>query len=71
MKSSRTSAELDRLDALVVIRDRLFGLRCAIGGAAIASPDDRKGLLQLADDLASQLTDFCDAVAKLRIHPLR
>lgn len=60
------SAELDQLDAFVVIRDRFFGLRCAIGGASIANADDRQGLLQLADDLASELDGFCNSLRERR-----
>ena len=39
--------DVNHYDALTVIRDRFFGLRCAINGAGIASRADRSGLQQL------------------------
>jgi hypothetical protein len=44
---------------LSVARDRLYGLRCAINGAQIASNADRAGLLRLVEDLVEALTHLC------------
>ncbi len=60
------AADIDHYDALAAIRDRFFGLRCAIKGADISSHADRNGLLQLAEDFAAVLKDVCDAFAQDR-----
>ncbi len=57
------TADIDHYDALAAVRDRFFGLRCAIKGAEIASRADRNGLLQLADDFAEALKEVCDSFA--------
>ena len=49
------AALLDYEDDLAVLRDRIFALRCAIKGASLASEDDRRGLIQISEDI-------CDAV---------
>jgi hypothetical protein len=51
-------AGVERADAFSALWDRFHGLRCAIQGATIANDDDRRGLLQLADDLAENLAEF-------------
>lgn len=56
------SGDLDKVDALFTLRDRFDGLRCAIRGAAYASDADRRGLIQLADDVADRLGEVCAAI---------
>lgn len=59
---STCTATADRLelqDALADLRDRVFGLRCAIAGAAIASDADRAGLLRLIEDAADAAREVC------------
>jgi hypothetical protein len=50
-------AILDHADNLAVLRDRIFGLLCAIRGASFANEDDRRGLIQISEDI-------CDAIGK-------
>jgi hypothetical protein len=52
-------ADLDHYDALTRLRDRFFGLRCAIKGAEYSNRSERDGLRQLADDLMKELTSLC------------
>ncbi len=52
--------DLDRIDAFIELRDRVFGLRCAISGAAIASENDRRGLLQFVEDVSGQMERLCE-----------
>ena len=54
------SQELDRLDAFNVLKDRLYGLRCAIKGTTVSNKDERQGLLQLVDDLEGGMLEFRD-----------
>lgn len=56
---SAIAHDLDAVDALFVLRDRFDGLRCAIRGASFASDADRRGLLQLAEDIGEALDDVC------------
>jgi hypothetical protein len=58
--------DVDHYDALTVIRDRCFGLRCAIRGAGISEAEDRNGLLQLAADLIESFNELCSAFAEER-----
>lgn len=50
---------IDSVDALIALRDRFDGLRCAIRGASLGSEADRRGLLQLAEDVAESLEELC------------
>jgi hypothetical protein len=68
VKSARSTQprDIDHYDALAVIRDRFFGLRCAINGAGISSHADRCGLQQIAEDIADSLGDLCAAFSAER-----
>ena len=58
--------DLEHFDALFLIRDRFFGLRCAIHGADIARIEDRSGLQQLAADLIETFNELCSTFAEER-----
>ncbi|MDR3487514.1 MAG: hypothetical protein P4M05_21750 [Bradyrhizobium sp.] len=64
--SKMAPTDLDHYDALTTFRDRFCGIHCAIKGIDIASTADRDGLLQLAADLATNLTQLCAAFAAER-----
>lgn len=49
-----TEHALDHYDALLGVRDALFGLRCAITGASISNELERAGLLWMSTLLAEQ-----------------
>ena len=49
------TAILDHEDALAVLRDRIFALRCAIKGARFANEDDRCGLVQISEDISDAI----------------
>jgi hypothetical protein len=58
--------DVDHYDALTVIRDRCWGLRCAIAGSSIADDKDRSGLQQLTIDLIESFNELCSAFAQER-----
>jgi hypothetical protein len=58
--------DLDHYDALIVVRDRCLGLRCAINGAGIAEDEDRNGMQQLVSDLIESFNELCSAFAEER-----
>lgn len=66
MTEAPQPSDIDHYDALAAVRDRFFGLRCAIKGADISSHTDRNGLLQLAEDFAAALKELCDSFARDR-----
>jgi hypothetical protein len=68
VKSARSTQprDIDHHDALALIRDRFFGLRCAINGASISNHADRSGLQQLAEDIADSLSQLCAAFSAER-----
>jgi hypothetical protein len=49
------TAILDHEDALAVLRDRIFALRCAVKGASLANEDDRRGLIQISEDISDAI----------------
>lgn len=49
------AAILDHEDALAVLRDRIFALRCSIKGASLANDDDRRGLIQISEDISDAI----------------
>jgi hypothetical protein len=57
---SGASADLDRQDRWAAHRDRLLGLRYAIGGALEVTSHERRGLLQLVEDALLALENELD-----------
>lgn len=49
------AAILDHEDALAALRDRIFALRCAVKGASLANEDDRRGLIQISEDISDAI----------------
>ena len=58
-------SSLDLSDEVSLLRDRIYGLRCAIAGASIANGTDRAGLLRLIEDLADAAEGICRAAGEL------
>jgi hypothetical protein len=66
MARSRLANDVDHYDALTQLRGQLFGLRCAINGADIASDADRDGLRQLVSEVIQSLIAIRAAFASER-----